>query len=30
MKEVAMAKGWAQTKLQRAVAVYPKTMSGIY
>lgn len=30
VKEVATAKGWTQTKLQRAADVHPKTMSGIY
>jgi DNA-binding Xre family transcriptional regulator len=30
VKEVATAKGWTQSKLQRAADVHPRTMSGIY
>ncbi|HEX6484616.1 MAG TPA: helix-turn-helix transcriptional regulator [Ktedonobacteraceae bacterium] len=30
VKEVATAKGWTQTKLQRAADVNPRTMQGIY
>jgi DNA-binding Xre family transcriptional regulator len=30
VKEIATAKGWTQTKLQRAADVHPKTMQGIY
>jgi DNA-binding Xre family transcriptional regulator len=29
-KEIATAKGWTQTKLQRAADVHPTTMQGIY
>lgn len=30
VKEIATAKGWTQTKLQRAADVNPRTMQGIY
>lgn len=30
VKEVAIEKGWTQTKLQRAADVHPRTMSGIW
>lgn len=30
VKEIATAKGWTQSKLQRAADVHPRTMSGIY
>lgn len=30
VKEIATAKGWTQTKLQRAADVHSKTMQGIY
>jgi len=30
VKEIATAKGWTQTKLQRAADVHPSTMQGIY
>lgn len=30
LKEVAIEKGWTQTKLQRAADVHAKTMSGIF
>lgn len=30
VKEIATAKGWTQTKLQRAADVHAKTMQGIY
>ena len=30
VKEIATAKGWTQTKLQRAADVHPRTMQEIY
>jgi transcriptional regulator with XRE-family HTH domain len=30
VKEIALAKGWTQTKLQRAADVHPTTMQGIF
>jgi len=30
VKEIALAKGWTQTKLQRAADVHPRTMQGIF
>ena len=30
VKQIASAKGWTQSKLQRAADVHPRTMSGIY
>ena len=30
VKEIAIAKGWTQTKLQRAADVHPTTMQGIF
>jgi DNA-binding Xre family transcriptional regulator len=30
VKEIATAKGWTQSKLQRAADIHPRTMSGIY